>query len=105
MAAHLNPSSPDPPYTLGILDMQRGLFDDAVASLKIALGLRSPPGAPGGAPRAVWDAKRLMDADEAVTKWATRVWTERSAPSGSCPRVVKEMPPVFLEINHGLEEP
>jgi hypothetical protein len=46
--------------------------------IEITVGLRSPLGAHGGRPRAVLDAKRLMDADEAVQydflpKWGPMV--------------------------------
>jgi cytochrome c-type biogenesis protein CcmH/NrfG len=39
-AAKLDPSAPDPPFTLGILYMQQGRFDDAAQQLNAALRLR-----------------------------------------------------------------
>ena len=44
LAARFNPNSPDPPFTLGVLEMQRGRFDDAEAHLKTALRLRPKNG-------------------------------------------------------------
>ena len=49
----MDPQLEDPPYTLGILDMQLGKLDDAVTQLKKAVSL-------GGSPQVVKDATAAL---------------------------------------------
>jgi tetratricopeptide (TPR) repeat protein len=64
-AASLDPTLPDPPYTLGILDMQSGRLEDAVTQLRAALALRPENGDGWAILGSV--LKQLDRQDEAVT--------------------------------------
>jgi protein O-GlcNAc transferase len=69
LAARLNPTSPDPPYTLGILNMQTGHFKDAAEEFRIALQLR-PENSDGWATlgSVYKQQNKLAEATEALQK-------------------------------------
>jgi Flp pilus assembly protein TadD len=69
LAARLNPNSPDPPYTLGILEMQRGNFEAAAGELRSALRLRPANGDGWATLGSVYKQQnKLLEASEALKK-------------------------------------